>query len=53
VPEHIAKLDRIKNIYSMNVTDTPAQVFETLAAQRQRLLEAREKHGDYITPDEL
>ncbi|MFO8101932.1 MAG: phosphoenolpyruvate carboxykinase (GTP) [Dehalococcoidia bacterium] len=53
VPEHIAKIDRIRNIYSMNVIDTPALVFEMLEAQRERLLEAKEKYGDYITPDKL
>ena len=53
VPEHIAKIDRIRNIYKMNVSDTPALVFETLEAQRQRLLEAKEEHGNYITPDKL
>ncbi len=53
VPEHIAKIDRISNIYKNNIPDTPAQVFAALEAQRQRLLEAKEKHGNYITPDKL
>ncbi len=53
VPEHLAKLNRIRKIYETQVTDTPAQVFEALEAQRQRLLDAKEKHGDYITPDKL
>ncbi|MDY6910931.1 MAG: phosphoenolpyruvate carboxykinase (GTP) [Chloroflexota bacterium] len=53
VPEHLAKIDRITKIYQTRVSDTPEILFETLEAQRQRLLRAREKHGDYITPDQL
>ena len=53
VPELLAKIDRIKTIYETKVPDTPAVVFDELEAQRGRLLEAREKHGDYIQPDKL
>ncbi|MFH1434372.1 MAG: phosphoenolpyruvate carboxykinase (GTP) [Pseudomonadota bacterium] len=53
IPELLAKSDRIRTIYETKVTDTPAVVFDELEAQRARLLEAREKHGDYIAPDEL
>jgi len=53
VPEHLAKIDRIKNIYENEVADTPDTVFRVLEEQRQRLLKTREEHGDYITPDRL
>lgn len=53
VPESLAKIDRIKEVYETKVADTPKVLFEVLEAQRQRLLEAQKKHGDYITPDKL
>ena len=53
VPESLAKIDRIKEVYETKVADTPKLLFEVLEAQRQRLLEAQKKHGDYITPDKL
>lgn len=51
VPEHLAKIDRIVKIYTVRVLDTPKILFEVLGEQRQRLEEAREKHGDYIPPN--
>ena len=51
IPAHLAKMDRIIEIYRTKVPDTPQIVFETLEAQRQRLEEARKKYGDYIPPD--
>ncbi len=53
IPEHIAKIDRITKIYQTQVSDTPQVLFEILEAQRQRLLQAKEKLGDYIAPDKL
>jgi phosphoenolpyruvate carboxykinase (GTP) len=53
VPESLAKIDRIKEVYETKVADTPKVLFEVLEAQRKRLLEAQKKHGDYITPDKL
>ncbi len=53
IPESLAKIDRIKKIYETQVHDTPQAVFDTLEAQRKRLIEAQKKHGDYITPDRL
>ena len=50
VPEHLAKIDRLMKIYRTKVTDTPQIVFKVLAEQRQRLIRAREKYGDYIKP---
>lgn len=53
VSEGLAKIERIKKIYETDVMDTPKVLFDTLEAQKQRLLEAQTKHGDYITPDKL
>jgi phosphoenolpyruvate carboxykinase (GTP) len=53
VPENLAKIDRIKEVYETKVADTPKVLFEVLEAQRKRLLEAQKAHGDYITPDKL
>ena len=50
VPEHLAKIDRLTKIYQSRVTDTPQIVFRVLEEQRQRLVKAREKYGDYIKP---
>ena len=53
IPEHIAKIDRIIRIYQTQIPDTPKLLFETLEAQKQRLLQAKEKLGEYITPESL
>jgi len=50
VVENLAKIDRIKNIYETKVFDTPKAVFDLLEAQRERLLKAQRKHGDYVLP---
>ncbi len=53
VPENIAKIERIKKIYEDDIIDAPKVLFETLEAQRQRLVEAQKKYGDYIPPDKF
>ncbi len=53
VPENLAKIARITEIYRTKVHDTPSILFEVMEAQRQRLLEAREKFGDYISPEKF
>ena len=50
VPQHVRKLDRIEHVYRSQVADTPAAVFDVLHAQRQRLEEARARHGDVVSP---
>jgi phosphoenolpyruvate carboxykinase (GTP) len=51
VPENIAKIERVQRFYQENVSDTPAELFEILDQQCQRLLEARKNFGDYISPE--
>ncbi|HEC77941.1 MAG TPA: phosphoenolpyruvate carboxykinase (GTP) [candidate division WOR-3 bacterium] len=53
IPESLAKIERIKKIYETEVLDPPKILFETLDAQKERLLEAQKKYGDYITPEKL
>ena len=53
VPESLAKIDRIKEVYETKVTDTPKILFDVMEEQRKRLLEAQKTHGDYIEPDKL
>jgi len=50
VPENLAKIERVKTFYKEKVSDTPAELFHTLDQQRERLLKARERFGDYISP---
>jgi len=50
IPENLAKLDRVSEIYRTDVENAPAAVFEALAAQRERLLSAQAQHGDYVSP---
>lgn len=50
VPENLAKLDRVEKFHRENVADAPAVLFEILGRQRTRLLAARERFGDYVSP---
>ena len=51
VPENLSKIERVQRFYQENVTDTPLEMFGVLYLQRERLLAAKEKYGDYISPE--
>jgi len=51
VPENLAKIERVQRFYQENVSDTPAELFEILDRQRQRLAEAKDGFGNYISPE--
>jgi len=53
IPENLAKIERIKEVYKTKVRDTPQIVFEVLEEQKRRLNGARKKHGDYVAPDKF
>ena len=53
VPELLAKIDRIETIYKEKVSDAPALMYEVFSAQRKRLKDAQDKHGDNISPFDL
>jgi phosphoenolpyruvate carboxykinase (GTP) len=51
VPENLIKLDRVQDFYETRVPDAPGVLFDVLQAQRERLLSAKERFGDYVAPD--
>jgi len=53
IPEQLAKLDRVEKVYKDKVSDTPQILFDTFEEVRQRLFNAQNKHGDYISPFDL
>jgi len=53
VPENLAKLDRVERYYRDNIADAPAKFFAVLTQQRERLLKAQARFGDYISPEQL
>jgi len=50
IPENLAEIDRIKKIYESTVANTPPVLFEVLEEEKRRLIEARAKYGDYVSP---
>ena len=51
VQENMAKIKRVRKFYKKNVTYTPEAVFWVLNQQYERLLDAKEKYGNYISPE--
>jgi phosphoenolpyruvate carboxykinase (GTP) len=53
VQENMSKIKRVRQFYKKNVTYTPEAVFWVLNQQYERLLDAKEKFGNYITPEKF
>lgn len=53
VPENLAKIDRVEKYHRENIPGSPQAVYDTLKITRERLNEARELHGGYISPFDL
>jgi len=53
IPENLSKIERMVNIFKTRVLDTPKIVFDVLKDQKERLIEAQNKYGDYIKPDDI
>ena len=53
VRENLAKMERVEKFHRTEVHDAPPRLFEVLTEQRKRLIEARERFGDYISPEKL
>jgi phosphoenolpyruvate carboxykinase (GTP) len=53
VQENMSKIKRVRQFYKKNVTYTPEAVFWVLNQQYERLLDAKEKYGDYISPEQF
>ncbi|ASJ11100.1 phosphoenolpyruvate carboxykinase [Thermococcus sp. P6] len=49
IPEFLAKIDRIEKTYR-DIGNIPEELFKTLEEERERLLKARERYGDYVSP---
>jgi phosphoenolpyruvate carboxykinase (GTP) len=52
IPELVSKVGRIEKIYRAE-QEVPEVLFETLAAQKQRLEELKAEKGDYVSPFDL
>ena len=50
VPENLRKIERVKEFWT-EVPDAPGEIFKTLDEQKKRLHEAKERFGDYISPE--
>ena len=50
IPELLAKIERIERIYREKVKEVPEELFEVLNAEKERLMEFRERFGSYISP---
>ena len=53
IRENLAKLDRVEKFHREIVPDAPPELFRVLEAQRQRLLDAQGRFGDYVSPEQL
>jgi phosphoenolpyruvate carboxykinase (GTP) len=53
IPENLAKIERIMEIYKTRVLDTPQIIFDVLNEQKERLKALQDEKGDYIKPDDL
>jgi phosphoenolpyruvate carboxykinase (GTP) len=53
VQENLAKIRRVRRFYKKKVTYTPEAVFWVLNQQYERLLNAKEKYGNYISPEKF
>ncbi|MEM2939053.1 MAG: phosphoenolpyruvate carboxykinase (GTP) [Candidatus Bathyarchaeia archaeon] len=51
VPENLRKIERVKEFWTTQVSDTPEELFQILDEQAKRLIKAREGFGNYIPPD--
>lgn len=53
VSENLAKLNRVEAFYHENIPDVSSEVWHVLAEQRERLIKAQVKYGNYISPEDL
>jgi phosphoenolpyruvate carboxykinase (GTP) len=52
VNENLEKIKRMEALFHTRILDSPAIVFTILKEQRKRLIEAQQKHGEYISPEQ-
>lgn len=51
-PQLLAKIERMNKIFGA-IEGTPPVLFQALEEQKQRILQAQNKHGDFIKPEQL
>ena len=51
IPENLSKIERMEKVFKTRVHDAPDILFDVLEKQKERLISAQKKHGDYISPD--
>lgn len=50
IPENLAKIERIVEIYRTKIPDAPNILFKILEEEKKRIEKVRAKHGDYVSP---
>mgnify|MGYP000532191234 CR=1 FL=1 len=53
VNENLLKIERVTKFWKTNAPDAPQELFEVLNSQKERLIKAKERFGDYIPPDKF
>jgi phosphoenolpyruvate carboxykinase (GTP) len=51
VSENLAKISRVEAFYHENIPDLSSEVWHVINEQRERLVKAQEKFGNYIPPE--
>ncbi|MFC1592827.1 phosphoenolpyruvate carboxykinase (GTP) [Candidatus Omnitrophota bacterium] len=51
VPQNLAKIKRITQVYKDKVKDTPVALFKILQEQETRLSDLQKRCGDFVAPD--
>ncbi|MDD2777626.1 MAG: phosphoenolpyruvate carboxykinase (GTP) [Methanocellales archaeon] len=51
VPENLLKIERVKEFLKAEVSDAPQELFDVLDEQKGRLVKAKERFGNYISPE--
>ncbi len=50
IPQHLAKIKRTQKMYAARIMYTPEELFDVLEEQRERLEDARDRYGNYVSP---
>ncbi len=53
IPQNVAKIDRIIEIYTNKIHGTPKMLVEILKLEKERFLALKAAKGDFVTPDKL
>ena len=53
IPPSLEKIERIREIYSTKVSDTPKVLFDVLSEQEKRLISAQTVYGNYVSPKQF